>query len=188
MPAAPLLSRRCRSHRRLNCYTDVCQPSALSNFVSKCAFLRKEHRKMSSRKWQALLTTVLTRILLIVGALGTATAAPPTEPKKNQIVVPATCTTEDGQSFTTTFVINGMAKTGLLTDSTGNIVITSYTVSYYDDQHNLLDTDKYNTGTKLNSKDDILSCSGQVTTDLEGIGDNVTAFYDFKGFLTTPTR
>jgi hypothetical protein len=143
---------------------------------------------MSRTKWQALLTTVSSLILLIVGALGTATAAPNTEPKMNQIVVEdATCTTEDGQSFTTTFVINGMAKTGILTDSTGNIVITSYTVTYFDDKGNLLGTDKYNTGTKLNSQEDILSCSGQVTTDLEGIGDNVTAFYDFKGFLT-PTR
>ena len=141
---------------------------------------------MSSRKWQALLTTVLTLILLIVGALGTATAAPPTEPKMNQIVVPATCTTEDGQSFTTTFVINGMAKTGLLTDSTGNIVITSYTVSYYDDQHNLLDTDTFDTGTKLNSQDDIVSCTGEVETTLQGLGD-VTAVYEFQGFLT-PTR
>ena len=141
---------------------------------------------MSSRKWQALLTTVLTLILLIVGALGTATAAPPTKPKMNQIVVPATCKTEDGQSFTTTFVINGMAKTGLLTDSTGNIVMTSYTVSYYDDQHNLLDTDTFDTGTKLNSQDDIVSCTGEVETTLQGLGD-VTAVYEFKGFLT-PTR
>ncbi len=134
---------------------------------------------MSRRKWQALLTTVLTLILLIVGALGTATA----EPKMNQIVVPASCTT-DGQSYTTyTFVINGMAKTGLLTDSTGNIVVTSYTVSYYDDQGNLLDTDKFNSGTQLNSQDDILSCSGQVDTTLQGLGD-VTAVYEFKGFLT----
>jgi hypothetical protein len=129
-----------------------------------------------------LLTTVLTLILLIVGALGTATA----EPKMNQIVVPATCTTEDGQRFTTTFVINGMAKTGLLTDSTGNIVVTSYTVSYYDEQGNLLDTDTFNSGTKLNSRDDIVSCSGQVDTTLQGLGD-VTAVYEFKGFLT-PTR
>ena len=137
---------------------------------------------MSSRKWQALLTTVLTLILLIVGALGTATA----EPKMNQIVVPAKCKTEDGQRFTTTFVINGMAKTGLLTDSTGNIVITSYTVSYYDDQGNLLDTDEFNSGTKLPSQDDIVSCSGQIDTTLQGLGD-VTAVYEFKGFLT-PTR
>jgi hypothetical protein len=138
---------------------------------------------MSRRKWQALLTTVLPPILLVVFALGTATA----EPKKNQIVIEdATCTTDDGQSSTYTFVINGMAKTGLLTDSTGNIVVTSYTVSYYDEQGNLLDTDTYDTGTKLNSQDDILSCTGQVDTTLQGLGD-VTAVYEFKGFLTPPT-
>jgi hypothetical protein len=142
--------------------------------------------KMTRRKRQALLTTVLTLltaflilIFLIVGALGTATA----EPEKNQIVVPAKCKTEDGQRFTTTFVINGMAKTGLLTDSTGNIVITSYTVSYYDDKGKLLDTDTFNSGTKLNSRDDIVSCSGEVETTLQGLGD-VTAVYEFKGFLT----
>jgi hypothetical protein len=142
---------------------------------------------MSRRKWQALLTTVSSLILLIVGALGTATAAPNTEPKMNQIVVEdATCTTEDGQSFTTTFVINGMAKTGILTDSTGNIVITSYTVSYYDDQGDLLDTDTFDSGTQLNSRDDIVSCTGELDTTLQGLGD-VTAVYEFKGFLT-PTR
>ena len=138
---------------------------------------------MSRRKWQALLTAVLTLILLIVGALGTATA----EPKKNQIVIEdATCKTDDGQSSTYTFVINAMAKTGLLTDSTGNIVVTSYTITYYDEQGNLLDTDTYDTGTKLNSQDDILSCTGQVDTTLQGLGD-VTAVYEFKGFLTPPT-
>ena len=141
---------------------------------------------MTRRKRQALLTTVLTMltavlilIFVIVGALGTATA----EPKMNQIVVPAKCKTEEGQRFTTTFVINAMAKTGLLTDSTGNIVITSYTVSYYDDQGNLLDTDTFNTGTQLNSRDDIVSCSGEVDTTLQGLGD-VTAVYEFTGFLT----
>jgi hypothetical protein len=144
---------------------------------------------LTRRKRQALLGTVLTLltaalilIFVIVGVLGTANA----EPKKNQIVVPASCTTQDGQSFTTTFVINGMAKTGLLSDSTGNIVITSYTVSYYDDQGSLLDTDKFNSGTKLNSQDDIVSCSGRIDTTLQGLGD-VTAVYEFKGFLT-PTR
>ena len=137
---------------------------------------------MSRRKWQALLTTVLTFILLIVGALGTAIA----EPKMNQIVVPAKCKTEDGQRFTTTFVINGMAKTGLLTDSTGNIVITSYTVSYYDDKHNLLGTDTFDSGTHLNSQDDIVSCSGQIETELQLRNQNlgeVTVDYEFQGFL-----
>jgi hypothetical protein len=133
---------------------------------------------MSRSKWQALLTTVLTLTLLVVGALGTATA----EPNMNQIEVQAKCKT-DGQRFTTTFVINGMAKTGLLADSTGNIVITSYTVSYYDDHHNLLDTDTFDSGTQLNSQDDIVSCSGKVDTTLQGLGD-VTAVFEFKGFLT----
>jgi hypothetical protein len=126
-----------------------------------------------------MLTAVLILIFVIVGALGTATA----EPKMNQIVVPAKCKTEEGKRFTTTFVINAMAKTGHLTDSTGNIVITSYTVSYYDDQVNLLDTDTFNTGTQLNSRDDIVSCSGEVDTTLQGLGD-VTAVYEFTGFLT----
>ena len=140
---------------------------------------------MSSRKRQALLTTISALTLLFVLALGTATAAPQTEPQKNQIVIEdATCTT-DGQSFTDyTFVINGMAKTGLLVDSTDKtIVFTSYTVTYYDKDGNLLGTDEFDSGTKTNSRDDILSCSGQVTTDLEGIGDDVTAVYDFRGFL-----
>jgi hypothetical protein len=140
---------------------------------------------VSSRKRQALLTTISTLTLLFVFALGTATAAPPTEPQKNQIVIEdATCTT-DGQSSTSyTFVINGMAKTGLLVDSTDkNIVITSYTVTYYDAEGNLLGADEFASGTKINSRDDILSCSGQVTTDLEGVGDDVTAVYEFQGFL-----
>jgi len=98
----------------------------------------------------------------------------------NQIEIDAKCTT-DGQSFTDyTFVINGMAKTGLLIDSTDkNIVITSYTVTYYAEGSEI-GTDEFNSGAK---RDDILSCSGQVTTDLEGIGDDVTAVYEFEGFL-----
>ena len=145
---------------------------------------------MTRRKWRALLITlftlltgVLILLFFIVGALGKATAEPKTEPKKNQIVVPASCKTQEGQRFTTTFVINAMAKTGHLTDSTGNIVITSYTVSYYDDQGKLLDTDTFNSGTQLNSRDDIVSCSGQVDTTLQGLGE-VKAVYEFKGFLT----
>ena len=141
---------------------------------------------MSSRKWQALLTTISALTLLVVFALGTATAAPPTEPRMNQIVIEdAKCKIDGKKSSTSyTFVINGMAKVGLLIDSTDkNIVITSYTVTYYDAEGTLLGTDEFDSGTKINSRDDILSCSGQVTTDLEGIGDDVTAVYDFQGFL-----
>jgi hypothetical protein len=135
---------------------------------------------VSRRKRQALLTTISTLTLLVVFALGTATAAPPTEPRMNQIEIDAKCTT-DGQSFTDyTFVINGMAKTGLLIDSTDkNIVFTSYTVTYYAEGSEI-GTDEFNSGAK---RDDILSCSGEVTTDLEGIGDNVTAVFESQGFL-----
>ena len=141
---------------------------------------------MPSRKRQALLTTISALTLLVVFALGTATAAPQNEPQMNQIVIEdATCKIDGKKSSTTyTFVINGMAKTGILIDSTDkNIVITSYTVTYYDDKGNELGTDEFDSGTKINSRDNILSCTGQVTTDLEGIGDDVTAVYEFQGFL-----
>jgi hypothetical protein len=123
------------------------------------------------------LTTISALTLLVVLGLGTATAAP----QKNQIVIEDAKCKIDGQSTASyTFVINGMAKTGLLIDSTDkNIVITSYTVTYYAEGSEI-GTDEFNSGAK---RDDILSCSGQVTTDLEGIGDDVTAIYDFQGFL-----
>jgi uncharacterized protein YcfL len=132
-----------------------------------------------------LLSTISTLTLLVVFALGTATAEPKTELQKNQILFEdATCTT-DGQGPTSyTFVINGMSKTGHLVDSTDKIIkITSYTVTYYDAEGKELGTDEFGSGTKINPRDDILSCIGQVTTDLEGIGDDVTAVYDFQGFL-----
>ena len=137
------------------------------------------------RRFGLLATMMLLAVVLLTGGVGTATAAPKTEPQKNQILLEdATCTT-DGQSFTSyTFVINGMAKTGLLIDSTDtNIKITSYTVNYYDDQGNLLGTDEFDSGNKKKPRADLLSCRGQVTTDFEGIGDKVTAVYDFRGFL-----
>jgi hypothetical protein len=136
------------------------------------------------RKFGLLATMVLLAVILLTSGVGTATAAPKTELQKNQILIKdATCTT-DGQSYT--FVINGMAKTGLLIDSTDKTFkITSYTVTFYDDQGNELRTDEFDSGTKINSRDDILKgCTGQVTANFEGIGDNVTAIYAFQGFLT----
>ena len=136
------------------------------------------------RKFGLLATVVLLAVVLLTSGVGTATAAPKTELQKNQILIKdATCTT-DGQSYT--FVINGMAKTGLLIDSIDKTFkITSYTVTFYDDQGNKLRKDEFNSGTKINSRDDILKgCTGQVTADFEGIGDNVTAIYAFQGFLT----
>ena len=138
---------------------------------------------MSSRKRQALLTTISTLTLLVVFALGTAGA----EPKMNQIVIEdATCTTEDGQSSTYTFVINAMSKAGLLVDSTDKtFVITSYTLAITDRQgdENVLE---YDPGTETNPQDGLLSCSGQIETELQLKNQNlgeVTVDYEFQGFL-----
>ena len=138
------------------------------------------------RKFGLLATMVLLAVVLLTSGVGTATAAPKTEPQKNKnqiLIKDATCT-KDGQSYT--FVINGMAKTGLLIDSIDKTFkITSYTVTFYDDQGNKLRKDEFDSGTKINSRDDILKgCTGQVTANFEGIGDNVTAIYAFQGFLT----
>jgi hypothetical protein len=136
------------------------------------------------RKFGLLATVVLLAVVLLTSGVGTATAAPKTELQKNQILIrDATCIT-DGQSYT--FVINGMAKTGLLIDSIDKTFkITSYTVTFYDDKGKELRKDEFDSGTKINSRDDILKgCTGQVTADFEGIGDNVTAIYAFQGFLT----
>ena len=135
------------------------------------------------RKFGLLATVALLAVVILASGVGTATAAPQNEPQKNQILLEdATCTT-DGQSFTSyTFVINGMAKTGLLIDSTDkNIVITSYTVTYYAAEGSYIDTDTWNSGAK---RDGILDCDGEVTADFEGIGEGVTADFVFRGFLT----
>ena len=138
---------------------------------------------MSRKIRQALLTTISTLTLLVVFALGTASA----EQKKNQIVIEdATCTTDDGQSSTYTFVINGMAKAGLLVDSTDKtFVITSYTLTITDKQgeQSVLE---YDPGTEMNAQDELLSCSGQVETELQLQNQNlgeVKVDYEFEGFL-----
>ena len=128
------------------------------------------------RKFGLLATVVLLAVVLLTSGVGTAAA----EPQKNQILVPVKC--DNGQSYT--LVINGMAKTGLLIDSIAKAIkITSYTVTYYDKDGNKVYEDEFDSGTKINSRDDILDCDGQVTADFEGIGDDVTAVFDFRGFL-----
>jgi len=126
------------------------------------------------RKFGLLATVALLAVVMLASGVGTAVA----EPQKNQIRVPVTC--DNGQSYT--LVINGMAKTGLLIDSTDkNIVITSYTVTYYAAEGSEIDTDKWKSGAK---RDDILDCGGRVRADFEGIGEDVTAVFVFRGFLT----
>jgi len=134
------------------------------------------------------LSAMLFTALLCLSGIGVAAA----EPNKNQIVVKATC--ENSQSYT--FVINGMSKTGQVTDSTDvtvsnnvNVVVKQFTVTYFDEKENPVGSDAYsNPGfatDKKNSNGDLILCSG-ITPEpivLQGLGA-VTAEYQFQAFLT----
>lgn len=123
---------------------------------------------------RALLTMLFATVLLASG-IGTATA----EPQKNQIEVPATC--DKGQSYT--FVINAMSKTGHILGSTNNIVIKKGTATFVDQNGNQVGSEDIGHGNKKVLQGDLITCHGQTTTDLQGLG-TVTAVFDFQGFIT----
>lgn len=123
------------------------------------------------RRLAILLTVALFPTVLLVSGVGTVSA----EPQKNQILVPATC--DNGQSYT--FVINGMSKVGQIVGSNGNLVVKSFTVTYFDPDGNLIGGDTFGQG----NKEDLIECNGSTTTELQGLGV-VTAIFDFQGFLT----
>ncbi len=120
-----------------------------------------------------LLTLFATMLLACWTGIATA------EPHKNQILVPASC--DNGQSFT--FVINGMSKVGQIRGSNENIVIKRFTVTYFDPTGSLIGGDEFNQGNKNGVQRDLISCTGQTTTELQGLGI-VTAVFDFQGFVT----
>jgi hypothetical protein len=132
-------------------------------------------------------------VVLCLSGIGVAAAEPP-ELQKNQILVKASCT--NGQKFT--FVINGMSKTGDVEESTSNVVVKQYTVTYYrvkgdpDDPPGSGDdisvgSDEFEFGNKkvLNQEnDDLIECSGVARDiDVQGLG-KVTAIYEFQAFVT----
>jgi hypothetical protein len=141
---------------------------------------------------------MLLTALLCLSGIGVAAA----EPNKNQIVVEATCSNK--QSYT--FVINGMSKTGQVTDSTdadvsenANIVVKQFTVTYFDVRGTPEDTrddvlvggDVYG-NKKYYDEDgnqvlngDLIHCSGETEDpiELQGLGP-VRAVYDFQAFVT----
>ena len=135
------------------------------------------------------LSAMLFTAVLCVSGIGLATA----EPHKNQIVVQVTeerpCT--NGQSYT--FVINGMSKTGHVTNSTDvevskvrnvNVVVKQFTVEYFDIQSGeKLESDEFDSGKKEGLQGDLISCSGTTTTELQGLGP-VRAVFVFKAFVT----
>jgi hypothetical protein len=138
------------------------------------------------------LSAMLFTAVLCLSGIGVAAA----EPQKNQIVVVASCS--NGQSYT--FVINGMSKTGQVTDETdvdvSNVVVKQFTVDYFDEQGTPdvpeddvpVGSDKYvNPVTESNPKKgfagDLIQCSGTTRTVLQGLGP-VRAKYKFLAFVT----
>jgi hypothetical protein len=120
-----------------------------------------------------LLFAVMASVLLVGGVAAA-------EPMKNQIRVPVTC--DNGEDYTV--VINGMGKAGHVVGSTSNIVIKSYTATYSDPATGeLIGGDEYGQGNKKGLEDDLINCTGQITTDLVGLG-SVTAVFEFEGFIT----
>lgn len=122
-----------------------------------------------------ILLLMLLSTMLLADWTGAATA----EPHKNQILVPASC--DRGQNYT--FVINGMSKVGQIRGSTDNIVIKRFTVTYIDSDGTRLGGDEFDQGNKNGVQSDLISCKGQTTTELQGLG-TVTAVFEFQGFVT----
>jgi hypothetical protein len=127
---------------------------------------------------------VFTAVLCLSG-IGLAAA----EPQKNQIVVQTTWCS-NGQSYT--FVINGMSKTGQVTDETevtSNVVVKQFTVTYVDAKGNLVGSDAYvnpvtESDNKKGFKGDLIECSGVAENiELQGLG-LVTANFQFQAFVT----
>jgi hypothetical protein len=135
------------------------------------------------------LSAMLFTGVLCLSAIGVAAA----KPQKNQIVVDASCE-PNGQIYT--FVINGMSKTGHVTNNTDvnvsnvkNVVVKQFTVEYFDEQGTRVGGDEYvnpvtESDKKKGFKGDLIQCSGVAKDiELQGLG-LVTAIYDFQAFVT----
>ena len=128
------------------------------------------------------LSAMLFTAVLCLSGIGVAA-----ELQKNQILVKADCL--NGQEYT--FVINGMSKTGQVTDETdvtSNVVVKQFTVTYVDEKGNTVGSDAYvnpviESGNEKGFTGDLISCSGTTETVLQGLGP-VTATYKFLAFVT----
>ena len=133
------------------------------------------------RKFGLLATTVLLAMVLLASGVGTAAA----EPQKNQILVPVSC--DSGQSYT--LVINGMSKVGQISGGNQNLVVTEFTVTYFEQgSDDVVGGGTFDRGNAEDPKGNspqggAISCDGSVDTTLQGLGE-VTAEFDFRGFVT----
>lgn len=135
------------------------------------------------RRIAFLLVTVLLAAVLLAGGTGTATA----EPQKNQIKVRVSCDNDPEPEYT--LVFNAMSKTGQVLGSTSNVVVKSGTVTYFDPvTGGLKGSDEIGgQGNKKNLRGDRITCEGETTTEIQGLG-RVRAVFEFEGFVTPRGR
>ena len=124
-----------------------------------------------------LFGTVIITAILLACAAGVAIA----EPGKNKITVEgASCS--DGT--TRTLVVNAMGKAVKLPDSNSNYVVKRSTFVYSDPGTGAyLTTEEYGGGNKKGLRDKLITCEGQTTTEIVGLGF-VTIDYEVEGFFT----
>ncbi len=128
------------------------------------------------RRAVPLLATVLLAMVLLTSATDTGIA----ESQKNQILLPVTC--DKGKEYT--LVFNGEGNAGQV-ESAGpnNIIPKSYLVIYRDPESgDEIARDEFRQG-HLERQKDLIHCTGQITTDIFGLG-TVRAVFDFKGLVT----
>jgi hypothetical protein len=127
------------------------------------------------RKATALLLTIVMGLVVLGN-----TQAVRAEPAKNQIEAQANCS--DGETYT--FVLNGMGKAWKIEGTNSNLLVKSYTLTYYDpDTGELIGSDAYGGGEKNGQEGDLITCQGEVTTVLEGLG-LVRVVATFEAFIS----
>lgn len=126
-----------------------------------------------------VLTTVLIATTLAASTIGSAVA----EPGKNQIEATASCS--NGENYT--FVLNGMGKAWQLEETNSNLIVKSYTLTYYEPGTSVPKypfEDTFGRDENANGQEgNLISCEGEVTTVLEGIGP-VRVVAEFEAFVT----
>ena len=126
---------------------------------------------------------VLTMLLIATAFAATIIGQAVAEPGKNQIEATASCS--NGENYT--FVLNGMGKAWQLEETNSNLIVKSYTLTYYEPGTSVPKypfEDTYGRDENANGQDgDLISCEGEVTTVLEGIGP-VRVVAEFEAFVT----
>jgi len=124
----------------------------------------------------SLTATVLVAGIYLAG-MGTATA----DPGKNRIEA-ETSSCSNGQDYE--FVINGMGKAWQIQETNSNLAVKRYTLTYFDpNSGELIGSDAYGGGNKKGQEGDLITCVGETTTDLEGLG-LVRVVAEFDAFVT----